>query len=491
MILYQFILLLFPSINDRFVNRVGNWIILAGFAYYTFGLGLRWYVAGHAPWSNGYESMIFIGWAILFASLFWMRRSSWMLPIASAFSGLVLMVAHLSWMNPEITNLVPVLQSYWLTLHVSVITAGYGFLALGALLGFLTLITMSLRNNRNFKRLQLTIDELTAINEMSLTVGLYLMTIGSFLGGIWANESWGRYWGWDAKETWSLITIIVYALVLHLRLIPGWKGKLTYNIASVVSIASVIMTYLGVNYYLSGLHSYGSGDVMPFPKFAYYAIAVVFVLFILAWRKEGEIIKVYKSDINGKLKIILSDGKKLLNTPNTNYSYGTLVDVLEYGLDLIPVSNAKSILLLGMGGGSIIGSLREKYNYNGHITAVELDPLVVDIAKKEFDVDSDEMLDIICIDAWDYAEKYDDTFDLIIIDIFIDITVPKKFYDPKFWQMLEKNVNTNGFVLFNAGIDMTEEEVREFVSTLPDNFIYQKNFNVLVTNTVVIMQKIF
>ncbi len=286
LILYQFILLLFPSIKDRFVSKAGNWVILLGFAYYTFGLALRWYVAGHAPWSNGYESMIFIGWAILFASLFWIHRSSWMLPIASTFSGLVLMVAHLSWMNPEITNLVPVLQSYWLTLHVSVITAGYGFLALGALLGFLTLITMSLRNNRNKIRLQLTIDELTAINEMSLTVGLYLMTIGSFLGGIWANESWGRYWGWDAKETWSLITIVIYALVLHLRLIPGWKGKLTYNIASLISIASVIMTYLGVNYYLSGLHSYGSGDLMPFPTFAYYTIAVVFILIFFAWNNE-------------------------------------------------------------------------------------------------------------------------------------------------------------------------------------------------------------
>src|SRR5690554_6571567 len=286
LVAHQFALLLKPSLPTKWVNRIGTILILAGFIYYTFGLGLRWYVAGHAPWSNGYESMVFIGWAILLAGIFWIRKSTWVLPITAAFAGLALMVAHLSWMNPQITSLVPVLQSYWLTIHVSVITAGYGFLALGALLGFLSLITMVLRNKNNFERLQLTIEELTTINEMSLNVGLYLMTIGSFLGGVWANESWGRYWGWDAKETWSLITIVLYALVLHLRFIPGLKGKLVFNIASLITIASVIMTYLGVNYYLSGMHSYGAGEAMPVPAFVYYAVAIVVVLALLAWNNE-------------------------------------------------------------------------------------------------------------------------------------------------------------------------------------------------------------
>ncbi|HKL71719.1 MAG TPA: cytochrome c biogenesis protein CcsA, partial [Marinilabiliaceae bacterium] len=286
LVVHQFVLLLKPSLPTKWVNQIGTTLILAGFIYYTFGLGLRWYVAGHAPWSNGYESMVFIGWAILLAGIFWIRKSTWVLPITATFAGLALMIAHLSWMNPQITSLVPVLQSYWLTIHVSVITAGYGFLALGALLGFLNLITMVLRNKHNFERLQLTIEELTSINEMSLTVGLYLMTIGSFLGGVWANESWGRYWGWDAKETWSLITIVLYALVLHLRFIPGLKGKLVFNIASLITISSVIMTYLGVNYYLSGMHSYGAGEAMPIPAFVYYAVAIVVVLALLAWNND-------------------------------------------------------------------------------------------------------------------------------------------------------------------------------------------------------------
>lgn len=291
LVAYQFALLLKPTLPFTWTAKVGNILVLAGFAYYTFGLALRWYVAGHAPWSNGYESMVFIGWAILLSAIFWVRKSTWVLPISSTFAGLVLMVAHLSWMNPQITSLVPVLQSYWLTLHVSVITAGYGFLTLGALLGFFNLITMSLRNQNNYARLQLTINELTAINEMALTVGLYLMTIGSFLGGIWANESWGRYWGWDAKETWSLVTIVLYALVLHLRFIPGLKGKLAFNIASLITLSSVIMTYLGVNYYLSGMHSYGAGEAMPIPNFVYYSIAIIIILSITASINQNTRIK--------------------------------------------------------------------------------------------------------------------------------------------------------------------------------------------------------
>ena len=291
LVAYQFAILLKPSLPSKWVTKIGGILILGGFIYYTFGLALRWYIAGHAPWSNGYESMVFIGWAILLAGMFWIRKSTWILPITATFAGLVLMVAHLSWMNPQITSLVPVLQSYWLTLHVSVITAGYGFLALGALLGFLSLATMVLRNKYNFHRLQLTIDELTTINEMSLTVGLYLMTIGSFLGGVWANESWGRYWGWDAKETWSLITIVLYALVLHLRFIPGLKGKLVFNIASLITISSVIMTYLGVNYYLSGMHSYGAGEAMPIPIFVFYSVAIVIILSLMAWINENKWIK--------------------------------------------------------------------------------------------------------------------------------------------------------------------------------------------------------
>jgi len=266
--------------------RIGTVILLGGFIYYTFGLGLRWYIAGHAPWSNGYESMVFIGWAIMMAGILMMRKSHLVMPVTATFTGLVMMVAHLSWMNPQITNLVPVLQSYWLTLHVAVITAGYGFLGLGAILGFLSLLIMIFRNSNNISRLQLAVDELTIVNEMALTAGLYFMTIGSFLGGIWANESWGRYWGWDAKETWSLITIVLYALVLHLRFIPGLKGKTVFNIVSLITFSSVIMTYLGVNYYLSGMHSYAAGEPVPIPVSLYYTVTAILVIIGLALLNE-------------------------------------------------------------------------------------------------------------------------------------------------------------------------------------------------------------
>ena len=204
-----------------------------------------------------------------------------------------------------------------------------------------------------------------------------------------------------------------------------------------------------------------------------------------------QIIKTIASPINHQLKIVLKGDKKLLNTKNTNYSYGTLVKVLEYGLDNIPMTDISSVLLLGMGGGSIIYSLRKKYQCLAPVTAIEIDPIVIDIASDKFNVKENDTLKIHCIDAWEYIKKSTEKFDLIIIDIFIDTEVPEKFYQAAFWQDLEKNVEDNGFILFNAGIDLKEEEVSKFVSQLPQSFIYQKNHGVLESNTVIIIQKIF
>src|SRR5659263_180783 len=198
---------------------------------------------------------------------------------------MTLMVAHLSFMDPEITNLVPVLKSYWLTLHVSVITGSYGFLGLGAILGLITLILLSLSNVSNRERIANTIDELTVINFKTLTLGLYFLTIGTFLGAVWANESWGRYWGWDPKETWSLITIVIYTLVTHSRMIPGLKNVYAFNLLSLFAFSSVLMTYFGVNYYLSGLHSYAGGDSVPVPVFVYIAVIVLVSLSVIAYMK--------------------------------------------------------------------------------------------------------------------------------------------------------------------------------------------------------------
>ena len=233
--------------------------------------------------------MIYIGWGTMLAGFVFMRQSPIVISIACLITAVILLTAHMSWLNPEITNLVPVLKSYWLTFHVATITASYSFLALGCLIGFLNLLIMIFRNKSNLLRVNLTLKELTLIIELSLTVGLILLVIGNFLGGIWANESWGRYWGWDPKETWSLVTIIVYSFVLHMRLIPGLRSTFSFNFLSMFAFASVLMTYFGVNYYLSGLHSYASGDPVPVPTFVYYTVGIMLAISALAWYNDMKI----------------------------------------------------------------------------------------------------------------------------------------------------------------------------------------------------------
>jgi cytochrome c-type biogenesis protein CcsB len=218
----------------------------------------------------------------MLAGFMFMKKSPIILSVTALVTGVTLLTAHMSWMNPEITNLVPVLKSYWLTIHVATITASYGFLALGGMTGFLNLCIMIFRNESNKQLINFTLKELSLIIELSLTVGLILLVIGNFLGGIWANESWGRYWGWDPKETWSLVTIIVYSFILHMRLVPGLRSTFSFNFMSMFAFSSVLMTYFGVNYYLSGLHSYASGDPVPVPTFVYYTLAIMLMISALA-----------------------------------------------------------------------------------------------------------------------------------------------------------------------------------------------------------------
>ena len=145
---------------------------------------------------------------------------------------------------------------------------------------------MILQTKKNKGHLNLTLKELTFINEMTITVGLFMLSIGTFLGGVWANESWGRYWGWDPKETWALASMLVYIFVLHMRFIPKLKSMYAFNLASLVAFSSIIMTYFGVNFYLSGLHSYAAGDPMPIPDFVPYSIIIVFITASLAFYKQ-------------------------------------------------------------------------------------------------------------------------------------------------------------------------------------------------------------
>jgi cytochrome c-type biogenesis protein CcsB len=283
LLIMHFIHILNPKVKLNGFIRVASILIFIFFLMHTAGLIIRWSISGHAPWSNGYESMIYIAWATILSGLIFMWRSPITLAVTALLASLTLAVAGLNWMDPEITTLVPVLDSYWLIIHVAIITASYGFLALGALLGFFNLVLMNLKTRKNSDRLNLTITEMGHIIEMTLIIGLFMLTIGTFLGGVWANESWGRYWGWDPKETWALVTILVYSFILHMRFIPGFRGNFSLSFASLIGFGSVIMTYFGVNYYLSGLHSYAAGDPLPVPSFVYYTVAIIAVVGIWAY----------------------------------------------------------------------------------------------------------------------------------------------------------------------------------------------------------------
>jgi cytochrome c-type biogenesis protein CcsB len=261
-------------------------IMVLLFVLHTGGLIARWYISGHAPWSDAYESMIYVAWATQFFGLAFGRKSALTMASTAFVAGMILMIAHWNWMDPAIANLVPVLDSYWLMIHVAVIVGSYGPFALGMIIGGVSLLLMLVANKNNKQKIKLQIKELTIINELALTVGLIMLTIGNFLGGMWANESWGRYWGWDPKETWALISIMVYAFVIHMRLVPGLRGAWIFNLMSVVAFASILMTYFGVNFYLVGLHSYASGDKIITPSFIYYAAVIVVVLGIASYFKS-------------------------------------------------------------------------------------------------------------------------------------------------------------------------------------------------------------
>ncbi len=278
-----FITVFKPNFKSKKAFKVLFGIALFAFGLHTLGLGLRWFVSGRAPWSNGYESMIYIAWTSVLAGMIFSRKSIGGMAATMILSATVLLVAFLSYLNPEITPLVPVLKSYWLTIHVSLEAGSYGFLMLGAIIGLINMILLIFLSKNNMDRVKRIIKEMSFISEMTLIGGIFMLSIGTYLGGVWANESWGRYWGWDAKETWALVSILVYAFILHMRIIPKMNGLFLFNFMAILGLASVIMTYYGVNYYLSGLHSYAAGDPVPVPDWVYIVTVVVLSIVALAY----------------------------------------------------------------------------------------------------------------------------------------------------------------------------------------------------------------
>jgi cytochrome c-type biogenesis protein CcsB len=259
--------------------------ILCAFLVHAFGMGMRWYIGGYAPWSNSYETMVYVAWATVLAGIIFGRKSIITMALATLFGGIILFVSGLNWMDPQIGTLVPVLKSPWLMFHVAIIVAAYGFFGIGFLLGIVNLSLTAFAKKSRLIRFR--IKELSITNNMALLVGLALMSIGTFLGAIWANESWGRYWGWDPKETWALITMIVYSIVTHIHLVKKRDDLWLFNLLSVLAFASVLMTFFGVNYLLSGMHSYGVTDGVS-AVFIYIILAFVAIgiLGVLSYRKR-------------------------------------------------------------------------------------------------------------------------------------------------------------------------------------------------------------
>ena len=272
--------------DNKFTNhliKLFESLIITLFVFNTIGLAARWYIAGHAPWSDAYESIIFVAWATVIFGIIFGRKSYFTLASSTFVASIILSIANMNWLDPSIANLQPVLDSYWLMIHVAVIVGSYGPFAIGMILGIVTLFLTVIATKKNRKIFSRKLEELTIVNELSLTIGLVMLTIGNFLGGMWANESWGRYWGWDPKETWALISIMIYTAVLHLRIIPRLNNKWLFNLMSIISFAAIIMTYFGVNFYLVGLHSYASGDKVITPNFVYYSTVFVFILGLISY----------------------------------------------------------------------------------------------------------------------------------------------------------------------------------------------------------------
>ena len=283
----MFLLLIIEILKDKskylkFSVNVFKGLLYLCFGLHSLGLIARWYISGHAPWSDAYESMIYVAWATMAFGIMLGQKSNLTFASTAFVTAMILMIAHWNWMDPSIGNLQPVLNSYWLMIHVAIIVGSYGPFALAMILGLIGLLLMVLTTAKNNKKMALNIKELTVINEMSMTVGLVMLTIGNFLGGMWANESWGRYWGWDPKETWALISIFIYAFVIHMRLVPGLRNRLVFNLASVLAFGSILMTYFGVNFYLAGLHSYAKDDQQISSIYILIALSMIAVLSLFA-----------------------------------------------------------------------------------------------------------------------------------------------------------------------------------------------------------------
>ncbi len=236
-------------------NRIVRYLSFAGlllmFIFLSVLIALRGVLSGYFPLSNGYEVMHFLAWTALLLTLLFYRRFQMLLPFGFLLCGFSLLVATMGEANPQITALKPVLSSPLLSVHVVVIMFSYALLAFIMLNGLTAILLHCFSENA-----QRQIERLKTISHLMLYPAVFCLAVGIFVGAIWANLSWGRYWGWDPKEVWALITLMIYSLALHTDSLPMFRKPMFFHLFAVVAFLAVLFTYFGVNFLLGGLHSY-------------------------------------------------------------------------------------------------------------------------------------------------------------------------------------------------------------------------------------------
>ncbi|MDR0605557.1 MAG: cytochrome c biogenesis protein CcsA [Bacteroidales bacterium] len=271
----------------RIISLLLNLILIAGGLFILFSMGLRGYISGRIPLGNGFETMQFLAVCVLVLAFLFQRRLFLSLPFGFIFSGLVLLVSGLGASNPQITQLQPVLLSPLLSIHVSLIMMAYtlfGFITLNSIAAFLCIL---FGNTKEVEATNNRVLQLSVISRILLYPGVFLLAAGIFVGAVWAEVSWGTYWSWDPKETWALITMIIYALPLHSESLIRFNRPFFFHVYAAFAFLSVLMTYFGVNYLLGGMHSYGGEGGLISTFIVLGSALVIFVLIpLLAFFKQ-------------------------------------------------------------------------------------------------------------------------------------------------------------------------------------------------------------
>lgn len=271
---------LLPQKYRRKTNIVAFILFIFSFLFLTLSIAARTYIAGRLPFSNGYETMLVIAWSAMFIALIFNHKILFAIPFGFLISGCSLLVAHIGMMNPAITPLVPVLSSPLLSIHVSVIMLSYTLLAFVALNSIISLFQVLFLKERDKANIVELLEKNKLYSQLCLYPAILLLGAGIFIGAVWANISWGRYWGWDPKEVWALITFLIYCMIFHEKNLGWFKNPFFFHAFGLLSFTSVLMTYFGVNYFLGGMHSY-AGQIQFDYTFVIIILSILFTFLLL------------------------------------------------------------------------------------------------------------------------------------------------------------------------------------------------------------------